>query len=193
MVQNLIYKFKDIKLSTLLKSVLLWLVVSVLLFVIMYFDMLRHYLMCPLSCNSGCFCLSTKRTHMAGLEVLWQQIKLTIVLEGFWSMALLLLLSLAITINIIILYKLYKKEQAIYKKNSMLTIILTSIGALFGGCLSCNLALLYPILTALGLTSVIAVLPWHGKEIILLSAVFLYINAYFLYKRYKRGLVGRLK
>lgn len=101
-----------------------------------------------------------------------------------------IILSFATMINIIVLLTYFKRQQKVLNKGSLAA---TSVGMVLGmfgvGCVSCGALVIAPILSYLGLLGALELLPFAGRELVIVGLFLVVISTVYLLKKLNQPLV----
>ena len=108
-------------------------------------------------------------------------------LDGLWLFALRFTNVTFLTVNIYLLFKYFAKYGFVYKQGSLLTTFGAITTALFSGCFGCAVSLFYPLISFLGLGTLATVMPYGGREFLLVSLLLLAASMFYIRRLYKKG------
>ncbi len=108
-------------------------------------------------------------------------------LDGLWLFALRLANVTFFTINAYLLFKYFTKYGFVYKQGSLLTTLGAITTALFSGCFGCAVSLFYPVISFLGLGTLATIMPYGGREFLLVSLALLVASTFYIRRLYKKG------
>lgn len=101
-----------------------------------------------------------------------------------------IILTVATIVNIIIFLVYFKRQRKALNKGS---IAATSVGMILGmfgvGCVSCGAIVLAPILSALGLLGALELLPFAGRELVVLGLLFVVGSIIYLLNKLNKPLI----
>ena len=101
-----------------------------------------------------------------------------------------ILLTITMVINSIVFVAYVKRQKKILNKRSFLA---SSAGIFLGffgiGCVSCGALVLAPLLSILGLLGFLEILPFAGKELVILGLFFVLLSTVYLLKKLHKPLV----
>ncbi|MCI5050987.1 MAG: hypothetical protein MRY57_01625 [Candidatus Pacebacteria bacterium] len=102
----------------------------------------------------------------------------------------LLLLCISIMINVLVFIYYIKRQKKALNKGSFLATTGGIVLATFGvGCISCGAIVLAPLLTSLGLLGFLQILPFFGKEFLVLGIIIIWTSTFYLLKQMNKPLV----
>jgi hypothetical protein len=108
----------------------------------------------------------------------------------FFETSLTILLTIATVLNIIIFIRYFKRQKKVLNKGSLLT---TSAGLFLGmlgvGCISCGAIILAPLLSVLGLLGALEILPFAGRELVVIGLLFIIGSSYYLLRQLNQPLL----
>lgn len=101
-----------------------------------------------------------------------------------------IILSLATVINVIVFSVYYRRQKKVLNKGSVIASTTGMFLAVFGvGCISCGAIVLAPLLSAFGLLGSLSLLPFFGKELVVVGLVFVIGSTTYLLHQLKKPLV----
>ena len=104
--------------------------------------------------------------------------------------SLTILLTIATVMNIIIFIRYFKRQRKALNKGSLFATGAGMVLGMFGvGCISCGAIVLAPILSALGLLGALNMLPFAGKELVVVGFLLIISSIYYLLKQLNKPLV----
>jgi len=108
--------------------------------------------------------------------------------ESLVLLVLRALLALGTALNAYLIYLHLKYLKKVSPTGSVWATLSVGVASFFSGCIGCATSIFAPILSFLGLGSVVAALPFKGKELLGIFTLFVWLNTYFLWRKYKKGI-----
>jgi len=123
-------------------------------------------------------------------EILYQYSFGSFSLWYLYDTLAMIILTIAMVINSIVFVAYFKRQKKVLNKGSVAA---TSTGIFLGmfgvGCVSCGALVLAPILSSLGLLGFLEILPFAGKEFVIIGLFFIGISTWYLLKQLQKPLV----
>jgi hypothetical protein len=124
------------------------------------------------------------------VEVLYQYSFGSFSLWDWFDTSATIILTLVTIMNIIVLSIYFKRQRNNLNKKSLAA---TSLGMLLGmfgvGCVSCGALILAPLLSTLGILGALELLPFFGKELVVIGVCFVIGSTMYLLYQLKKPLI----
>ncbi|PID83422.1 hypothetical protein CSB11_01365 [Candidatus Campbellbacteria bacterium] len=115
------------------------------------------------------------------IELLFQYSFVYLFETSIFSFTLTLFTCLFLSLNIILFYHFYKKQEKMLKNKGFLASITGIFLSLFGvGCLSCGALFIAPFLSFFGVVSVLDFLPFGGNGVAALGLILTFFSFFYL-------------
>jgi hypothetical protein len=158
------------------KFILLTLIITSLIFLIMSLLVYIEYFFSDLFLKID-FLMQIKILLALIRHVLFSNMPLTLITN--------FIISLFFSVNLVFIYYKYLVNKKISKESGIMGSIGAILGLLAGGCSSCSLS----ILSIIGASSIVYLLPFEGNELTAIGMILLIVSIYFA----SRSIVGICK
>lgn len=123
-------------------------------------------------------------------EILYEYSFGTFSLWGWFDTTTSIILSFATVINIIVLVIYFKRQRKVLNKGSLAATSAGMVLGMFGvGCVSCGALVLAPILSYLGLLGALELLPFAGRELVIVGLLLVIASTVYLLKKLNQPLI----